>query len=563
MKTILKLALAGASVLAMGASASASDAAAEAALVTKFAEDGLRLCTAEAQLKDRLFSDVAPGKEFSNAMAEFRSEMRALRAKQRFVTVKPRDLRKPQTVFLDFGSEDPFFYAGDELGGFPSLTGVPGQFEDYQYTAADKAWILASMNKDYKDFNIRFTITEPRFGDYSVIRIGDNDANPIDLGSGGILFGRADSIDWGNTIRNDTAFADASLWKWLHDMAVLQAGIFNTTFTRILGAPSPTGETQEERAAELNDLLVSAMRFQSANTSSHELGHILGLRHQDSFGGIGQGLPPARSGLEFFPERYDMFTAEGFPRVAEETFDHLMASGASTGIGLGATATVSRFISERSAAKLAANERPIEYSEAGLNRIGKTLVFNPIPVPNTIEDGVNQNRRLRVRDVVVNGSLEELDEVDEYKVFLRKGDVFSGELILDEDGDASIETVFAPVIRLIKEDRRTGEREIVKDAHWGFEGWSPFMMDVEIEESGTYIVQVEAPNEIVRGSDFALFDLNSFGLDFFRQGNYVLYARTLSTPLSKAQRFPDGSFEDEIGGHFPYPFGNGLPGGAE
>ena len=135
---------------------------------------------------------------------------------------------------------------------------------------------------------------------------------------------------------------------------------------------------------------------------------------------------------------------------------------------------------------------------------------------------------------------------------LKKGEVFSAEIILEEDGDAPEQTVFAPVVTLVGVNPATGEREVIKDSHWTFEGWSPHMFDVEIEWNGTYEVIVDAPNNIVRGSDLTVFDLESFGLSDFRIGAYTLRVTTLPTPLSREERFPEITLEELFGGHASY-----------
>ncbi|MFN9288491.1 MAG: M57 family metalloprotease, partial [Planctomyces sp.] len=57
---------------------------------------------------------------------------------------------------------------------------------------------------------------------------------------------------------------------------------------------------------------------------AHELGHLLGLRHQDSFGPIGYGVNLVPGVSEFNP-------VYPGPAGAFETFQHMMGSPASVG----------------------------------------------------------------------------------------------------------------------------------------------------------------------------------------------------------------------------------------
>ena len=95
-----------------------------------------------------------------------------------------------------------------------------------------------------------------------------------------------------------------------------------------------------------------AVTNQGANTGAHELGHTVGLRHQNSFGAPGDGIPNtgAISPFDFVP------IFEG-PSEADETTLHTMASGASVGLPFDGGVNLNRFFSERSATRLAINER--------------------------------------------------------------------------------------------------------------------------------------------------------------------------------------------------------------
>jgi len=518
MTKFTKSVLATASLVALGATANAQ--VTEFDLNTLVVKD---LCTV-ADAETQMFMNAKNDKEFARATKQAKSQ-RAQR--QRPFLKDVRFQKTTQVVFLDFGSEDPTFTVsvnGNPFGSGSLIDGerTPGVYADFDYDREARAFILDSMRQDFAAFNFRFTDVEPRRGDYSTIRIGDNDANPIDL-AGGILFGRADGIDHGNLNRNDNAFADASLWQFFAEFDATDGGNFLQRFS----TTTPESTEEEIRAAGR----MAAIQ-QSANTGAHELGHVLGLRHLDSFGGIGEGLPPARSGGEFWPNRPDL------NRLAIETLDHLMASGASTGLSLAAPAAESRFLGERTANKLTFNERGRTYLESALKRSRGFLPFSNSPVPNTIEEGVNARGRFKVRNVRVAGSLEERGEIDTYQLNLRRGDVFSAEGISWTDDTLSFpdETLAGMQISLFKVGRR-GERELIELNQTTFESFDPMLLDVEIEESGRYELDITVPELLITNGGAGGFDLEGFPPNrIFRTGKYQLWAYTISTPLSPAQR---------------------------
>jgi hypothetical protein len=62
----------------------------------------------------------------------------------------------------------------------------------------------------------------------------------------------------------------------------------------------------------------------SVKIAGHELGHMLGLHHDDVFGSIGQGISPIPGGANYNP-------AYPGPYNAAETFDHIISSGDTIG----------------------------------------------------------------------------------------------------------------------------------------------------------------------------------------------------------------------------------------
>ena len=526
MKRLLSAALATASTLAFATSASA-----QLSNPYELSLDDLKVdaCTAEMGIASGLHGVTADN--FTEVVGEYVEQRASLSgafarsdAGQAFRQAI-RDRRnqfKRQTVYLEFNDAEPTFLVFNN--GQPFAGGV---FPDYIYTDEDKAEILQRMRTDYAGFRINFTLTEPAQGDYSTIRIGNNDINPIDV-AGGILFGRADNIDFGNDDRNDNAFADASFWQLL---AELDSNFGTQNLANFLGLDAPLA-TQEEIDAVRREVIVN----QSANTSSHELGHILGLRHHDSIGKPGDGLPPARNeGGEPAIDPLDFIPAVEFDQNAVETFDHIMASGASVGIDLTDSGVKDRFFGEREAAKLWLNTFRFERPEATFSPFFPLAFLRPSRIPNPLEMGVNAGKRLLLEQNVITGAIAEFGEEDDYYFFLREGQVFNAETI--SSSDVTIEDDIWAKLALSKLNF-DGTEEVVAENQVTFEGREPLIFDFTIPSTGFYALTVSAPDAVPVGrdengepiflnlSDFQ-FDEEQTFLDVFGTGDYDLYAYTV------------------------------------
>ena len=400
----------------------------------------------------------------------------------------------PQVVYLQFGSANPFFNVF--INGAPFAGGV---FPDYVYTQGDRDTIQARLEADYAQYNFVFTQTQPSLGDFSTIRIGDNDANPIDL-AGGILFGRADNIDFGNNDRNDAAFADASFWQLL---AELDANFGTQNLANFLGLPPLT-------AAQVEEVRQIAVVNQSANTAGHELGHILGLRHHDSFGAPGDGLPPARDPGEFIP-------LGELDQNAIETLSHIMASGASAGLSIESPVLVDRFFGERSATKLAMNERTRSITEAAAK--GR-FTLNKVVGPNPLLEGENAGGKLDMRAALVDGSISELDDVDGYTFKAKAGEIFNAEII--STSDVTNDAPFLSRLRLFEVGKRGARTEIASN-QLTFEGREPLIFDFTLPSSGTYELVVDGPDLVPLAADNFV-SLGALGLSDLRVGDYEVFA---------------------------------------
>ncbi|WP_425408964.1 hypothetical protein [Hyphococcus sp.] len=397
-----------------------------------------------------------------------------------------QERRQTQVVFLDF-----------DAGGLPTFpictsTGTLfGIFQDHVYTPAERAEITARVQADYDDFNYEIVSEEPAYGDYSTVRIGDNDA-PFDCSQGSnitlvggflsILFGQADGIDFLNRNRNDNAFADASLWEF-----VVQFDPSGGLFQAFSGI-DVAGEFGGDLQAALNYAVIN----QTANTAAHEVGHIQGLRHQNSFGAPGDGLPSTGT-----PGPNDFVPVFDQGQNATETVWHTMGSGASVGLSLGDSSDRDRFFSERSAARLAINADGKIADEWRIRQNGGRYRINldNIKVPNTIIVGENAGKKFDVDALVIKGDISVVGETDSYVFRGKRGEYLNAELISVIGEDLTFEEGIMGQLRLYMVDNRGNETLIASNLQ-SFESlFDAEIFDAELPENSFYRLEVSAPDE--------------------------------------------------------------------
>ncbi len=444
------------------------------------------------------------------------------------------DDERPQVVFVDF-----------DAGGLPTFPvcrsngTLFGVFLDHVYTDDERAAILARIRADYSEYNYKFVDKEPTKGPYSTLRIGENDA-PFDCSEGSnitvtptggvsILFGRAEKIDFLNRDKSDGAFADASFWEFL---AQLDPSGF--LFELFSGIPL------DAFGGDLNAAVSAAVVNQTSNTGAHEVGHIQGLRHQDSLGAPGQGLPPVDPDfgppilpIEFFPEYVNDPLFGAF-----ETYDHTMASGASVGLPLEGSTITDRFFSERSSVRIAHAEEGKIRTEAKIRKNGRNKVsLAELDVANTILLGENAGKDLEVKSLVIEGSIDELGEVDTYMFRGKAGDFANLKIINLSSLQLSFEEGIEGRIRLFHV-AKDGTETLVADNAQSFESFfDAEIFDAVLPYNGWYKAEVTAPG---------IFYINGFGIpadfftcfidedgnriscgDIFETGDYSLHIYTL------------------------------------
>lgn len=515
---------AGASALALGVSATAQQPDIE---ITKYriqSDDcGLRACgLPEFQSQDEAISFFAADRADRESMLSALGDDGYEEWKRGH---NPFNTRGNQVVFLDF-----------DAGGLPTFpicftTGqLFGVFNDYVYSQAERDAIQARIEADYADFDYIFTQKEPVTGEFTTLSFGLNDA-PLDCSEGSnieltpqgflsILFGRADNIDFRNQSKTDNAFIDASLWAFLAQ--------FNPNLLVAFSGLNPADFNND-----LNALLSEAVTNQSANTGAHELGHIQGLRHHDSIGAPGDGLPT--TGV---PSPNDFIPVFDGPQNASETTLHVMASGASVGLPLNGSVLTNRFFSERSAIKLTLADKDNRlreedtYDKRGLR--DKPVRLLPLRVPNTLIEGQNAGKRLNADGIVVLGEISETGEVDEYFFYGRAGKFINIEMVSFSD-----ERFLNPVIGAMKLSKVNwdGSRTEIASNIQTFEPFDPLIFDQELPETAVYVVEVDAPDTIFidQTGDGVPdpFSLEGTGNGDLRFGDYELAFYSVETRLGR------------------------------
>lgn len=217
---------------------------------------------------------------------------------------------------------------------------------------------------------------------------------------------------------------DASDIDWLNlDLG----GTAEVNITNLLtDGPSPIGGALVPTDANIIGL--------SAFTASHEFGHLLGLRHWDSFGPPGTGLPSAGPAPATYAPMYPG------PTAAAETVRHIMNPGPVTGQTLADAAGTVHF-GEREAIRisgsLSGTVTPETMAPHSSPITAQALVLSTIAVPNTLLAGdTNFSLTLTADLALVTGTLAApggIPEEDWYSFTGTTGDLMNLETVAPPD----------------------------------------------------------------------------------------------------------------------------------
>ena len=267
---------------------------------------------------------------------------------------------------------------------------------DHVYTAAERAAIIARLQAVFGPFNYAFT-TDPARAAALTAHSGRGFVTLVfNDGPGGGIGGEANELDFRNLYHSDRGTVDV-----------------NT----LLGGPGQPAATSTNFVGL------------TATVAAHELGHMAGLLHTDSFGPIGSGVS---AGVD--PSRY--LPAYTGPLGGTETPFHVIASPLSVGTTL-FDAVGNTYFGEREAIKLAFAEtgvtRPEQSTAAGSHETFATAeplgVLPGLYVPNTLGPGaLNYGKTFDVSALAVIGNVQLTagrSENDTYSFTGKAGDLMN------------------------------------------------------------------------------------------------------------------------------------------
>lgn len=186
-----------------------------------------------------------------------------------------------QVVYLDFDGQSNLTF-NNTTWNMPAFqaTDLGYANNNNQTTVIDS--MVSKLETLYSGLNISFTTTKPTTGIFSTLYIGGND-NALNSSPTSTLFGQAQSVDIGNMARDDNAV------------------IFSSEFGTFYHTDS-----------------ADVVRDRLAITISHELGHLLGLRHLENTytDDVMKKNSPRSSSATFTDEVRNLATVEYWPDAA-------------------------------------------------------------------------------------------------------------------------------------------------------------------------------------------------------------------------------------------------------
>lgn len=354
-----------------------------------------------------------------------------------------------QVVYLDFDSQ----------------TSVSEDPLDYEYSPVERTSIMTELGTILGPYDVTFTDTIPSEGLYSTLT--------FNVGSGG----DSDGVDLLNRKKNDNARVHV-------------------------------GAALDTVSADVNP---SNVFLASVNLAVHEVSHLLGARHHDSFTVPGTGVSAPGDATDFDPA-YPGFT------LAEFTGDEYLSLATLLGFSEEKLLSDSSFIGPRTSLKLnwmnlgtLTDEFTGNHNEIELAQI---LPFDVIELENNIPSGPAAGLPIYGIATHVEGSLGlylDAPEPDYYMISALAGQRWTIEINSESMDriDDSVDTFLAFLFPDGTPVPYYGDLALNND---GLERTDSLILDVIIPFDGDYIIEVFG---------------NPSGSDLF--GDYELFAYTFST----------------------------------
>jgi len=305
---------------------------------------------------------------------------------------------------------------------------------EHFYTNSEREQILEELTTDYRPFLVSFTDTDPQTGEFSTVTLNS-----------GPGLGIAESIDFRNLNRSDNATVNVN------------------------GAASTSAE----------------FVLLTTTVVSHELGHLLGLRHGDSFGPIGFGIDPGTVTANSYRPSF-----RG-PQLADETMVHIMESD-----DVFVEANVAQFFSERSAIRLTFNEFgttiPEQAGSKAALATAQDIELRNLTVPNTLESGDRAGAGdFDVDAVVVTGNIAAFGEVDFYRFEAQAGDNINIEVISNVLDDRYRNPIDPQVMLLDENGNNVNYFGVSAFNDDEFESPDSILLDVPLPSTGSYFIRID------------------------------------------------------------------------